>query len=107
MTDNDETTTVAAKPATMRPRKMAREKKTDAAKHPVPTTAPVKLQSKADLVLSLLQRQEGATIKQLVAATDWLPHTTRASLTGLKKKGHVITSEKLEEQGRVYRVAAV
>ena len=104
MTDINEATTVAAKPATKRPRKMAREPKTDAAKHPAPTTAPAKLQSKADLVLSLLQRSEGATIEQLVAATGWLAHTTRAALTGLKKKGHVVTSEKLEGQGRVYRV---
>ncbi len=25
-----------------------------------------------------------------VEATDWLPHTTRAALTGLRKKGHTI-----------------
>ena len=31
-------------------------------------------------------------------------HTTRAALTGLKKKGHMVSSEKLEGQGRVYRV---
>ena len=43
-------------------------------------------------------------IAQLVAVTGWLPHTTRAALTGLKKKGHVVTSEKLEGEGRVYRV---
>ena len=48
-------------------------------------------------------RPAGATIDQLVAATGWLPHTTRAALTGLKKKGHVLTSEKREEQARVYR----
>lgn len=104
MTDANESTTVAAKPATKRPRKMASEPKAETAEHPATAAAPVKLQSKADLVLSLLQRQEGAKIDQLVAATGWLPHTTRAALTGLKKKGHVIASEKLEGQGRVYRV---
>lgn len=107
MTDNTETTSVAAKPATKRPRKMAREPKAVATEQSAPATAPAKLQSKANLVLSLLRRQEGATIEQLAAATGWLPHTSRAALTGLKKKGHVITSEKLESQGRVYRVAAV
>ena len=106
MTDTNEANAMAAKPATKRPRKMAREPKTETAEHPATSTAPAKLQSKADLVLSLLQRPEGATIEQLVAATGWLPHTTRAALTGLKKKGHVVTSEKLEGQGRVYRVAA-
>ena len=107
MTDTNETTTVAAKPATKRPRKMAREPKTETAVHPATAAAQAKPQSKADLVLSLLQRSEGATIAQLVAATGWLPHTTRAALTGLKKKGHVLNSEKREDQGRVYRVAAV
>ena len=32
----------------------------------------------------------------MIAATGWLPHTTRAALTGLKKKGYVITSDKLD-----------
>ena len=105
MTDaNEAITTTAAKPITKRPRKMAREPKTETAEHPATATASAKLQSKAELVLSLLQRQEGVTIEQLVTATGWLPHTTRAALTGLKKKGHVVTSEKLEGQDRVYRV---
>ena len=26
----------------------------------------------------------------LTAATGWLPHTARAALTGLKKKGHAV-----------------
>ena len=30
----------------------------------------------------------------MVAATGWLTHTTRAALTGLKKKGEVITKGK-------------
>jgi hypothetical protein len=41
-------------------------------------------------VLALLTRGEGATLAELVAATHWLPHTTRAALTGLRKKGHAI-----------------
>lgn len=109
MTDTNETIPTAAKPQTKHPRKMAREPKATetgaSAAVDVPPTL-LKRESKADLVLGLLQRPEGATIDQLVAATGWLPHTTRAALTGLKKKGHVITSEKLEGQGRVYRVAA-
>ena len=30
----------------------------------------------------------------MVKATGWLPHTTRAALTGLKKKGHTIQRDK-------------
>ncbi len=62
--------------------------------------------SRSSLVLNVLQRPEGATIAQLVAATGWLPHTTRAALTGLKKKGLQVTSERAEGEERVYRVVA-
>ena len=33
----------------------------------------------------------------MVKATGWLPHTTRAALTGLKKKGHAIGRDKRDE----------
>lgn len=46
--------------------------------------------TKAGAVLMLLQRESGATLADLIAATNWLPHTTRAALTGLRKKGHSI-----------------
>jgi len=53
--------------------------------------------SKIAYVVKLLKRGEGATLAELVAATDWQPHTTRAALTGLRKKGHVIS--KAERDG--------
>jgi hypothetical protein len=46
--------------------------------------------SKIGMVADLLRRKNGATLAELVAATGWLPHTTRAALTGLRKKGHGI-----------------
>jgi len=61
--------------------------------------------SKIGTVLSLLQREEGATLDEMVAATGWLPHTTRAALTGLRKKGHVIAKDKRGET-TFYRIAA-
>ena len=50
--------------------------------------------SKIASVIALLDRAEGATLAEMVEATGWLPHTTRAALTGLKKKGHTITKDK-------------
>lgn len=93
------------------------------AKQPAPTTRKAKAQetkpanseastnshpapSKTAQVLSLLSRPEGATLQQMVEATGWLPHTTRAALTGLKKKGHEVTSVKADGV-RTYRVAPV
>lgn len=54
-------------------------------------------ESKAAQVLAMLERQQGATLAELVATTGWLAHTTRAALTGLRKKGHAIDRRKRGE----------
>ncbi|MBM6577759.1 DUF3489 domain-containing protein [Microvirga sp. SRT01] len=46
--------------------------------------------TKASTVVALLSQPTGATLPELITATGWLPHTTRAALTGLRKKGHTI-----------------
>lgn len=54
-------------------------------------------------VIALLQCSEGATLEDITSATKWLPHSARAALAGLKKKGHVI--EKCKRNGvRCYRI---
>jgi DNA-binding transcriptional regulator PaaX len=68
---------------------------------PVPVA---KMPSKASMLLELLGRNGGASLDQMIAATGWQPHTTRAALTGFRKKGHAITSEKTDRV-RVYRLA--
>jgi len=46
--------------------------------------------SKISTVVALLGRTERATLEDMIDATGWLPHTTRAALTGLRKKGYQI-----------------
>ena len=46
--------------------------------------------SKTAAIIDLLQQDQGATIDELIAATGWLRHTTRAALTGLKKREYQI-----------------
>ena len=53
--------------------------------------------TKTKMVIDLLWREQGATIGELIAATGWLPHTTRAALTGLRKKGHAIAKGKRDD----------
>lgn len=60
--------------------------------------------TKAEAVLTLLKRETGASLPDLIAATGWLPHTTRAALTGLRKKGHAIERFK-HEAVTTYRIA--
>ena len=61
-------------------------------------------ESKIAMVTRLLERSKGASLDEMVAVTGWLPHTTRAALTGLKKKGHGISKAKAEDVTR-YTIA--
>nr|WP_087574665.1 DUF3489 domain-containing protein [Sphingomonas sp. CDS-1] len=53
--------------------------------------------TKTALVIDLLRRTSGATLDELADATSWLPHTTRAALTGLRKRGYAIEKRKRGE----------
>ncbi len=46
--------------------------------------------TKIEMILKQLCRPNGASIAQLQKTTDWQPHSVRAALTGLRKKGHAI-----------------
>lgn len=70
-----------------------------------PTPSNPRSGSKAKLVLTLLGREKGASPAELIDATGWLPHTMRAALTGLRKKGHVIERDG-QGEGSVYRLIA-
>jgi len=54
--------------------------------------------SKLAAVVDLLQREDGATVEQLAEAMGWLLHTTRAALTGLRKRGFEIDRRKAKDQ---------
>ncbi len=58
--------------------------------------------TKQALVIELLSRPAGATLDDLVSATGWLPHTTRAALTGLRKKGYTLEKSKREDGTTTY-----
>ena len=59
--------------------------------------------SKIAQVVIMLERPVGASLGDLAEQTGWQPHTTRAALTGLRKKGHVIA--KASREGiTIYRI---
>ena len=61
--------------------------------------------SRLVIVLSLLENPQGSSLAELVEVTGWLPHTTRAALTGLRKRGFSVVSEKSAGGGAsVYRI---
>jgi hypothetical protein len=63
--------------------------------------------TKQEAVLVLLRRQTGASIDEIVAATDWQPHSARGFLSGAVKKrlGIDVISEKGVDGVRRYYVA--
>ena len=60
--------------------------------------------SKQALVVEMLCTGEGASLDALVKATGWLPHTTRAALTGLRKRGFLVGRVRDESKGSLYRI---
>ena len=70
-----------------------------------PDPKPTKPISKQAQLAALVTRETGATLDQMIAVTGWLAHTTRAALTGLKKKGYAISSDKVDGV-RTYRAIA-
>jgi hypothetical protein len=61
--------------------------------------------SKRAQIIALMQRKSGATLDEMVEATGWLPHTTRAALTGLRHKAFDITKSKEKGNKTVYRLS--
>ena len=63
--------------------------------------------TKQAILIEMLRRPKGATIQQMTAKTGWQPHSVRGAISGtLKKKlGLAVTSERVGDRGRVYRIA--
>jgi hypothetical protein len=61
--------------------------------------------SKQALMIALLRHGQGASLDELAAAMNWLPHTTRAALTGLRRKGYALTRAKRPDGTSIYRIA--
>jgi hypothetical protein len=76
----------------------------DGGGHPARVAGP-RNGSKLALVIELLRRADGATIVDLTQATGWLPHTTRAALTGLRKRGYAVIRERISAGDSVYRIS--
>lgn len=68
------------------------------------SSSPPREGSKQALVIGMLSKKSGATLDALVEATGWLPHTTRAALTGLRKRGFAIERSRAEGENSIYRI---
>ena len=60
--------------------------------------------TKLDRVCALLARPHGATIDTLMQTTGWKPHTIRAALSRLRKRGYRIARQKSKSGASAYRL---
>ncbi len=62
--------------------------------------------TKQERVLTLLSRPAGASIEEIMQATDWQQHSVRGFLAGTVKKklGFTLKSSKDEDESRRYRI---
>lgn len=81
------------------------ERKAD--EHPISTAAPVEKIGKGDHILSLLRRERGATIPDIMTATNWQAHSVRGFLSGTvrKKLGLNLVNEAGVDGIRRYRIS--
>ena len=86
---------------TDRPSKSSDAKRTD--HHPA--GAAPRAGSKQALVIEMLSKHQGTTLDALAKATGWLPHSTRAALTSLRKRGFAVERIRNETKGSLYRIA--
>ena len=65
-----------------------------------------RLGTKLATAIEMLRATEGATVAELSQAMGWLPHTTRAVLTSLRKRGYALTLDRSDAgRGSAYRIA--
>ncbi len=78
------------------------------AAHSAPKARTPREGTKQATLIAMLRAPDGATIDEIVAATNWAAHTIRGAMSGaLKKKlGLTITSEKVDGRGRCYKTPA-
>lgn len=72
----------------------------------IPVNKEPRKETKQSKIIELLERDQGASIVEMQKATGWLPHTTRAALTGIRKRGLTIEKSKVDGETRYKAVTA-
>lgn len=60
--------------------------------------------TKTAQLVGLLQRKQGSSIDEIETRLGWQPHTIRAAITGLRKRGFAVNREQSKAGKSVYRV---
>lgn len=68
------------------------------------SSAAISTPTKLAQATKLLARARGATMAELGEATGWQPHSVRAMLSGLRKKGVILVKETRKSGDGCYRI---
>ena len=96
MTNIDSTTNAGAAPAQIRRRR---------SQHDTGSPKRYPTLTKSATVIKLLSRLRGASVAEVMAVTAWQPHSVRAFLSGLRKKGKLLTREQRKNGEHAYQIA--
>ena len=71
--------------------------------HTTPIKVPRAGTKQAELV-EMLSRKSGVTLTKASEVLAWQPHTTRATMTGLKKRGYIIERVDRASKDKLYLI---
>lgn len=84
---NDASVDDSAFAATRRDPEVGADRSSAAVADPTPAPAASRPRGKLGRVLDAVSTTDGATLAEIVVLTGWQPHTARAALTGLRRRG--------------------
>jgi hypothetical protein len=78
----------------------------DGIQEPEPIPRAIRPGTKLAGLIDALRQPGGATVNQIMAATQWQAHTVRGAISGIvrKKLGYNVVSEKGADGDRLYRI---
>lgn len=101
-----------SKRKTKNPKSTKKKPAVSIAEQPITKNAPAKAKTakkasynrKRARLIEMLSTKKGANTNAIVKATGWLPHTSRAMISGLRKAGHRVETNEGSDGKTVYRI---
>jgi len=101
-----QTAAKGAKTKAAAPKKAAKAAKKAAKPAPAKKTSAPRAESKGAKIIDMIGRAKGATLAEIMKATDWQAHSVRGFISTAAKKNRVkIESSKNDSGDRVYKIA--
>ena len=101
-----QTAAKSAKTKAAKPKKEVKAAKKAAKPAPAKKTIAPRAESKGAKIIDMIGRAKGATLAEIMKATDWQAHSVRGFISTAAKKNRIkIESSKNDSGDRVYKIA--